>query len=54
MKEGHKRKNINIDDIIIKLTETPYNERSFTLREHEVEGLCVMMKNILIEQPMLL
>ena len=55
MKETQtRRKNINIDDIIIKLTETTFNERSFALREYEVEGLSVMMKNILIEQPMLL
>jgi serine/threonine-protein phosphatase PP1 catalytic subunit len=45
---------VNIDDILVKLAETPYTDKSFALKEYEIEGLCVMMRTILLEQPMLL
>jgi serine/threonine-protein phosphatase PP1 catalytic subunit len=54
MKETSRKKNINIEHIIIKLCESPYNERSFAIRDYEIEGLCVLAKGIFLEQPMLL
>lgn len=46
---------LNIDDIIIRLTETPYRQDKFcAVRENEVEGICSMARCILQEQPMLL
>jgi hypothetical protein len=35
MKDTHsRRKNLNIDDIIVKLCEAPFHEKSFALREY--------------------
>lgn len=36
MKETSRKKNINIEDIIIKLNESPYNEKSFAIRDYEI------------------
>jgi serine/threonine-protein phosphatase PP1 catalytic subunit len=54
MKETSRKKNIKIEDIIIKLYESPYNVRSFAIRDYEIEGLCPLAKSIFLEQPMLL
>ena len=54
MKETSRKKNINVEDIIIKLNESPYNEKSFAIRDYEIEGLCALAKGIFLEQPMLL
>ena len=50
-----KKKAINIDDIIIRITETPPRADKFlVLKETEIEGLCAMARNIFQEQPLLL
>ena len=45
---------LNIDDVITKLLHMAPEEKGFHLKEYEVEGLCVMARNIIQEQPMLL
>jgi serine/threonine-protein phosphatase PP1 catalytic subunit len=54
-KSGTRSKVLNIDDIIIRLTETPFGQdKPCAIKEGEVEGICSMAKNIMLEQPVLL
>ena len=54
-KSSRKGKILNIDDIILRLTETPFaHDKTCVIKEGEVEGLCAMAKQIMLEQPMLL
>ncbi len=49
-----KTRTLKIDDIIIRLKETPAKQDRFNvLKETEVEGLCSMARCVLQEQPML-